>query len=173
MSEDNKDTNVSNEVGTQANENKDEGVKAFKTFQTEEEYNDAVNSLLKSKLPPKAEMDAFKSWKKSQKTAEQLQAEKDAEYQRVVTELQTLKNANITRDMGVKKEFVEFVTDKVTKMEGDFKDNLTKFLKENSQYTQVEEKIKTVGTSAKLSGDTKDENTTNQVMNDIIRSIRN
>lgn len=118
-------------------------------------------------------MDAFKSWKKSQKTAEQLQAEKDAEYQRVVTELQTLKNANITRDMGVKKEFVEFVTDKVTKMEGDFKDNLTKFLKENSQYTQVEEKIKTVGTSAKLSGDTKDENTTNQVMNDIIRSIRN
>ncbi len=173
MDGENKDNNVSNNVGTQANQNKDEGSKAFKVFQTEDEYNKAVNSLLKSKLPPKSEMDAFKTWKESQKTAEQIQAEKDAEYQRVVNELKTLQNSNIVRDAGVKKEFIKFVTSEVGQMNGDFKENLTKYLKENTQYTQIDEKIKTVGTSAKLSGEAKEGNTVNQMMNDIIRSAKN
>ncbi len=170
--ENNQDTTVDNkEVGTQANTNKDEG-KVFKSFQTEEEYNKAVNSIIKSKLPPKEEMDAFKTWKENQKTAEQKQAEKEAEYQRILSENKSLKNEKAVIEAGVKKDFVRFVSSEVSQMDGDFKENLAKFLKSNTQYTSTKEVIKTVGTSAKLDGTTRTENTTNQIMNDLIRSAR-
>lgn len=173
MEENNKNNEekvVENQVGTQANENKDEG-KAFKTFQTEAEYNKAVNSILKSKLPPKEEMDAFKNWKDSQKTAEQKQAEKEAEYLKKDNLISNLEKENAILKAGVKED-VDYVLFKVGKMEGDFKENLAKFLKENPKYTSKETVIKTVGTSAKLDGTTRTENTTNQIMNDLIRSSR-
>lgn len=163
---------VSNNVGTQANTNKDEG-KAFKTFQTEEEYNNAVNSILRSKLPPKSEMDAFKNWQENQKTAEQKQAETEEKLRQAEQTINNLNNSNFVRDSGVKKEFVKFVASEVSQIDGDFKENLAKFLKENKQYTETEKTIKTVGTSAKMDGETRTETTTNQIMNDIIRSARN
>lgn len=166
------DNNVQNNVGTQANSNTDEG-KAFKTFQTEEEYNKAVNSILRSKLPPKEEMDAFKVWKENQKTAEQKQAETEEKLKQAEKTIANLNNANAVRDAGVKKEFVKFVTAEVSGLDGDFGENLIKFLKENTQYTNTTQAVKTVGTSAKLEGNARTETTTNQVMNNIIRSVRN
>lgn len=172
VNDNNVQNNVQNNVGTQANSNTDEG-KAFKTFQTEEEYNKAVNSILRSKLPPKEEMDAFKVWKENQKTAEQKQAETEEKLKQAEKTIANLNNANAVRDAGVKKEFVKFVTAEVSGLEGDFSENLIKFLKENTQYTNTTQAVKTVGTSAKLEGNARTETTTNQIMNNIIRSVRN
>lgn len=167
----NGENNLNEGVGTQANENKDER-KAFKTFQTEAEYNQAVNSILRSKLPPKEEMDAFKTWKENQKTAEEKQAETEEKLRIANETIRNLKNTNAVRDAGVKQEFVKFVTSEVGAIDGDFKENLAKFLKENTQYTTTTQTVKTVGTSAKLDGNTRTEKTTNQMMNDLIRSAR-
>lgn len=168
------DNNVvdNNEVGTQANENKDEG-KAFKIFQTEEEYNKAVNSILRSKLPPKEELDAFKTWKENQKTIEEKQAETEEKLRKANETILNLQNTNEVKDAGVKKEFVKFVTSEVNELEGSFSENLAKFLKENPQYTANNQVVKTVGTSAKMDGTTRTEKTTNQIMNNLIRSVRN
>ena len=159
-------------VGTQANGNKDED-NAEKTY-TQEEYN-ALDRKLKAKYEKKyggIDIAKYKEWLESQKTAEQKQAEKEAEYQRILNENKSLKNEKAVIEAGVKKDFVRFVSSEVSQMDGDFSENLAKFLKENTQYTSAKEVIKTVGTSAKLDGTTRTENTTNQIMNDIIRSAR-
>ena len=121
-------------VGTQANENKDEG-KAEKTY-PQAEYN-ALDKKLKEKYEKKYEgidIAKYKEWVESQKTAEEKQAEKDANYQKVVNELNTLKNTNAVLEAGVNKEFVKFVSFEVSQMEGEFDENLAKFLKDNPKY---------------------------------------
>ena len=60
-------------------------------------------------------------------------------------------------------------------MEGDFKENLGKFLKENPKYLGNDEPkiVKKVGSSLNLSGkEQTNQNETNQTMNDLIRSVR-
>lgn len=175
--EDNKE-NVDNEidnktVGTQANENKDEG-KAEKKY-TQEEYN-ALDKKLKEKYEKKyagIDIAKYNEWVESQKTAEQKQAEKEAEYLAKDNKISDLEKENAILKAGVKED-VDYVLFKVSKMEGDFSENLAKFLKDNPKFTSSESKIiKTVGTSAKLDGNARTENTTNQTMNDIIRSVRN
>ena len=176
--EDNKDTIDNNQVedkkvGTQANENKDEG-KAEKTY-TQEEYN-ALDKKLKEKYEKKysgIDIAKYNEWVESQKTAEQKQAEKEAEYLKKDSRISNLEKENSILKAGVKED-VDYVLFKVSKMEGNFDENLAKFLKDNPKFTSSENKIiKTVGTSAKLDGNTRTENTTNQTMNDIIRSARN
>ena len=175
--EDNKE-NINNQVddknvGTQANENKDEG-KAEKKY-TQEEYN-ALDKKLKEKYEKKyagIDIAKYNEWVESQKTAEQKQAEKEAEYLAKDNKISDLEKENAVLKAGVKED-VDYVLFKVNKMEGDFSENLAKFLKDNPKFTSSESKIiKTVGTSAKLDGNTRTENTTNQTMNEIIRSVRN
>lgn len=84
--EENVNVEESGNVGTQANENKDE-VKAVKTY-TQEEYN-ALDKKLKEKYEKKyANIDIAKynEWVESQKTAEQKQAEQQANYQKALAE---------------------------------------------------------------------------------------
>lgn len=125
-------------VDTQATENKDEG-KAYKTFKTEEEYNNAVKSILKQKLPSKEEMDAFKTWRENQKTEAEKQAEKENEYKNTLMENKALKS-------GVNKDDLDYIIFKVSKMGGNFEENLQSFLKENPKYlvSQKEVKEKTI-----------------------------
>lgn len=111
-----------------------------KTFTQEE-----VNSMLK-KEKQKAEkkyegidIAKYNEWVESQKTAEQKQAEKEAEYQKVVNELNTLKNTNAILEAGVDKEFVKFISFEVSQMEGEFDENLAKFLQDNPKYLKGEE----------------------------------
>ena len=131
--------------------NQNEG-QAEKTF-TQEELNKIVQERLdkeKKKMPSKEDLKAFKDWKESQKTAEQKQAEKDAEYQRTLNELNTLKQRNAVLEAGVNKDDVDYVLFKVSKMEGDFDENLTKFLKDNPKYKESEpEGQKATGTQVK------------------------
>lgn len=71
-------------------------------------------------MPTKEELKEFKDWQESQKTAEQKQAEKEAEYQKTLNELNTLKQTNAVLKAGVNKDDADYVLFKVSKMEGRF-----------------------------------------------------
>ena len=137
-------------VDTQTTE-KNEG-QAEKTF-TQEELNKIVQERLdkeKKKMPSKEDLKAFKDWKESQKTEAEKQAEKEAEYQKALNELNTLKQTNAVLEAGVNKEDVDYVIFKVSKMEGEFEENLTKFLKDNPKYKESEPEVqKATGTQVK------------------------
>lgn len=161
--EDNKDLenqNTNTEEGTNAEgtgnvdtqtTNQNEG-QAEKTF-TQEELNKIVQERLdkeKKKMPSKEDLKAFKDWKESQKTEAEKQAEKEAEYQKTLNELNNLKQTNAVLEAGVNKEDVDYVLFKVSKMEGEFEENLTKFLKDNPKYKESEPEVqKATGTQVK------------------------
>ena len=162
--EDNKDLenqNTNTEEGTNAEgtgnvdtqtTNQNEGQANEKTF-TQEELNKIVQERLdkeKKKMPSKEDLKAFKDWKESQKTEAEKQAEKEAKYQETLNELNTLKQTNAVLEAGVNKEDVDYVIFKVSKMEGEFEENLTKFLKDNPKYKESEpEGQKATGTQVK------------------------
>ena len=146
-------------VGTQANENKDEG-KAEKTF-TQSEVN-AMEKKFKEKYEKKyagIDIAKYNEWVESQKTAEQKQAEKETEYQRVVNELNTLKNTNSVLEAGVNKDFVKFISFEVSQMDGDFNENLAKFLEENPKYLgqELKNEPKATGAPVQSTGSTTDD----------------
>lgn len=122
--------------------------KAEKTFTQEE-----VNSMLK-KEKQKAEkkyegidIAKYKEWQESQKTAEQKQAEKETKYQDTLSKNTILTQENAVFRKGVKTDDVDYVVFKVSKMEGEFDENLDKFLKENPKYLgQTVEEYKATGT---------------------------
>lgn len=169
---DDKDLSKENEVVTQDNGNKDEG-KPFKVFDTEEEYQNAVNKMFRSKLPPKEEFEEFKTWKESQKTEQQKFADLQVELEKSKNSNSSYEHLIEVIDSGVSKEFREFVSDKVGRMEGEFTKNLKDFLKNNPKMLESTQPIKTVNTAPKMNGTTNNLNSTNQIMNDLIRSSRN
>lgn len=129
----------------------------------------------KKKMPSKEELKAFKEWQETQKTAEQKQAGKETEYQKTLIRNTELENENKVFKAGVEKDSVDYVAFKVSKMEGDFEENLKKFLKDNPKYLENSEPkiVKKVGSSVNLGGKSQSsENQTNQIMNDLIRSAR-
>lgn len=133
-------TEVTGNVDTQTTTNQNEGKATEKTF-TQEELNKIVQERLdkeKKKMPSKEDLKAFKNWQESQKTAEQKQAEKEAEYQKTLNELKTLKQTNAVLEAGVNKDDADYVLFKVSKMEGEFEENLAKFLKDNPKYLKQE-----------------------------------
>lgn len=141
-------------VGTQANENKDEA-KAEKTY-TQADMN-AMDKKLKEKYEKKyagIDIAKYKEWEESQKTAEEKQAEKEAEYQKTLAENKALKNTNAVLESGVSKKFVKFISFEVSQMEGDFDENLSKFLSQNPEYLEGKEEPKATGTQVKSIGST-------------------
>lgn len=131
---------------TQTNNNEEETEKTF----TQEEVDKIVKERLK-KMPSKEEIKAFKDWQEAQKTAEQKQAEKETEYQNTLSEKQMLEKENKVLKAGVNKDDVDYVLFKVSKMEGEFEENLSKFLKENQKYIgqELEAELKATGTPVK------------------------
>ncbi len=120
-----------------------------KTF-TQEDVDKIVKERLK-KMPSKEELKAFKDWQETQKTVEQKQAEKETEYQKTLSEKQSLVQENQVLKAGVKIDDVDYVVFKVSKMEGEFEENLEKFLKENPKYIgqELETEQKATGTPVK------------------------
>ena len=119
--------------------------KSEKTF-TQEEVN-AMLAKEKKKMPSKEELKAFKEWQENQKTAEEKQAEKETEYQKTLTKNAELENENKAFKAGVNKDDVDYVVFKVSKMEGEFEENLESFLKDNPKYLSSnnnEETTKTI-----------------------------
>lgn len=118
---------------TQTEQKTEEAVKTF--------TQDEVNAMLK-KEKQKAEkkyegidVAKYKEWVESQKTAEQKQAEKEAEYAQKDTTISELQKENAVLKAGVKNaDDIDYVLFKVSKMEGEFEENLAKFLKDNPKY---------------------------------------
>lgn len=127
----NTDVEVTGKVDTQTtNQNEEQAEKTF----TQEDVDKIVKDRLK-KMPSKEELKAFKDWQESQKTAEQKQAEKEAEYAQKDTTISELQKENAILKAGVKEaDDIDYVLFKVSKMEGEFEENLAKFLKDNPKF---------------------------------------
>ena len=118
---------------TQTEQKTEELVKTF----TQEEVN-AMLKKEKQKAEKKYEgidITKYKEWVESQKTAEQKQAEKEAEYAQKDTTISELQKENAILKAGVKEaDDIDYVLFKVSKMEGEFEENLAKFLKDNPKF---------------------------------------
>lgn len=101
---------------------------------SKEDAQKMVDAAMAKKLPPKEEMDAFKKWKESQKTETEKQAEIQKQLSEKAQEAMLLKNENIVLKKGVNSDDVDYVLFKVSKMEGEFENNLDAFLEENDKY---------------------------------------
>lgn len=130
--EENKENNVVTPT-TNASEN---GGQEQKTF-TQEELNTIVETRLakaKKDMPSKEELKKYNEWKEAQKTEQENMAEKETEYQKALAEKEQIINENKILKSGVNAEDTDYVLFKVTKMEGDFEENLSKFLKDNPRF---------------------------------------
>lgn len=111
--------------------------KVEKTFTQEE-----VNAMLKrerKKLPSDEELKAFKAYQDSRKTEDEKKSEREAEYQKALAEKEDLMKENLVFKKGVSNsDDVEFLVYKISKMDGDFEDNLNAFLKEHPNYLKAE-----------------------------------
>lgn len=143
-------TGEKTEVTVTQSENKTEVGTKEKTF-TQTEVN-AMLAKEKNKMPSKEELKAFNEWKESQKTEEQKKQEEIIKNQNLLNEnayktqmLEIMKN-------GVNFEDAEFIQFKVSKMDGDFSENLTKFLTENPKYMEKETKSKVTTTGYTQNG---------------------
>jgi hypothetical protein len=101
----------------------------------------------------------YNEWVESQKTAEQKQAEKEAEYQKTLSESEMKDKTIAILRAGVKSDDEDYVLFKVSKMEGEFEENLAKFLQDNPKYIKGEEltEPKATGTSVKKIGSNNDD----------------
>lgn len=179
MEEDEKVTN------NEQNSNQDNAQNNETKF-TQEQFNEALRNEVARKtkgMPSKEELEEFREWKqKQQEDVDQENGLKDennnndenSKNQEIDLEKQNVINENKVLKSGVNLEFSEFVTFQVSKMEGDFSKNLTKFLKDNPKYLTSNDNtkfVKKIGSSLNLEG-SKPVQTTNQKMNDLIRSAR-
>ena len=118
----------------------------------EEKAQKLADGMLKKKMkgmPSKEELKAFKDWQETQKTAEQKQTEKEVEYQKAMAEKENVLQENKALKAGVNTDDVDYVVFKVSKMEGEFDDNLIEFLKDNPKYLKQnqEQEDESKGTS--------------------------
>ena len=128
----------------------------------EEKAQKLADGMLKKKMknmPTKEELKAFKEWKDAQKSDEEKKAEKDAEYQSMKNEIKMLKNEKVIVQSGVSTEYVDYINYELSKMEGDFEENLEEFIKNNPQYAKKEESkaegSSSTGTPVKQTTETK------------------
>lgn len=122
-----------------------------KTF-TQDEIDNIVKERLereKKKLPSKEELAKFKQWEDNQKTDVEKQMEIAKTAEETNKENTFLKQKLAIADKEVIKEYRNFVQFEVSQMDGDFNDNLEKYLKDNSKYLSEEEKLTT---GVKISG---------------------
>ena len=128
--------NKENNVVTPTTNTSENGGQEQKTF-TQEELNTIIETRLakaKKDMPSKEELKKYNEWKEAQKTEQEKMAEKETEYQKVLAEKEQIINENKILKSGVNAEDTDYVLFKVTKMEGDFEENLSKFLKDNPRF---------------------------------------
>jgi hypothetical protein len=109
-----------------------------KTF-TQAELDRIISERIareRKNLPDEADLKAYREWKKAQQTEAEKAAEREKEYQALQSRTIELERENAVIKAGVKADDVEFVIFKVSRMEGDFKENLDSFLAENKKFTE-------------------------------------
>ena len=124
---------------------------------------DEVNAIVKERLakaqknaPSKEDLAKYNEWKESQKTQQDKYddlVKKDNEKDTTISNLQ---KENLVLKNGITDgDEVEFIVYKVSKMEGDFEDNLKDYLANNPKYTKKE--IKATGVESKSTTIAKDD----------------
>ena len=117
--------------------NSDEVVKTF----TQEEVNNIVKERLakeKKGIPSKEELAKYNEWKESQKTQEDKYNELVKQDTEKDTTISNLQKENLILKSGITDaDEVEFIAYKVSKMDGDFEDNLKQYLADNPKYTKT------------------------------------
>lgn len=142
-----------------------------KTF-TQAQVDDIVKERLK-KIPSKEELDEFNKWKESQKSDEEKQKEKEDKTQRELQEGNAAKRELEVLKADVLKQYSGYVAYEVAKMDGEFKENLDKFLKQHPEFLQSSEQKIVKRSSASMTGKAQTgEKETNRIMNDIIRNAK-
>ncbi len=117
----------------------------------------------RAKLPNDDELKAYREWKKSQ----QSEAEKAAEREKELAELHS-KKTDLERELavlkaGVRAKDADYVIFKVSRMDGDFSENLARFLKENTEFTQPET-VKVEGTKHTISAPEQEDGVTKEFL---------
>lgn len=142
-----------------------------KTF-TQEQVN-AMLAKERKNMPSKEELDGFNKWKESQKTEADKKREADEKTQKELQEGNAAKRELQVLKADVSKQFSGYVAYEVAKMDGDFKENLTQYLKDHPEFLQSNEQKVVKRTSASMTGKAQtSENETNRIMNDIIRNAK-
>ena len=135
--------------------NSEEVVKTF--------TQDEVNAIVKERLakaqkgiPSKEELTKYNEWKESQKTQQDKYDElvkKESEKEATIL---TLQRENEVLKSGINDpDEVEFIMYKVSKMDGDFSENLKNYLAENPKYAKKEQKA--TGIESKANSFAKDD----------------
>lgn len=140
-------------------------VEAGKTF-TQADVDRIIAERLqreRDKLPNDEELKAYREWKKSQ----QSEAEKAAEREKELAELHS-KKTDLERELavlkaGVRAKDADYVIFKVSRMDGDFSENLARFLKDNTEFTQPET-VKVEGTKHTISAPEQEDGVTKEFL---------
>lgn len=114
----------------------EEVVETGKTF-TQDEVDHLIESRLaraKKQMPSKEELEAFKQWKEGQKSEAERIAQREKEFHEIMSERETIKRENIVLRSSVDQEHADYVLFKVSKITGDFEENLKVFLADNPKY---------------------------------------
>lgn len=121
------------------NNSEEEVVKTF----TQDQVNAIVKERLakeKKGIPSKEELAEYNKWKDSQKSQQDKYDElvkKDTEKDSTID---SLTKENLVLRSGITDDDeIEFIVFKVSKMDGDFEDNLTKYLADNPRHSKKEE----------------------------------
>ena len=114
---------------------------------------DEVNTLLKKErkgLPSKEELEEFKKWKDSQKTDEEKKAEAETKLKKAEADSSEKDKVITMYKQGVNEKYMDFLLFTVSKMDGDFSDNLANYIKENPEYGKaIKEESKATGIPVK------------------------
>jgi hypothetical protein len=110
---------------------------------TQAQFDEAIKARLKG-MPTKEELKEWNEYKQSLKTKEEKDKETIEDLAKTKGENLTLKQQIAILKKGIlEDDTVEFIQFKLGKSEGDFSENLEKFLAENPKYTTKEEAKKT------------------------------
>lgn len=166
--EDNKDVQTTDDVVEK---------ETTKTY-TKEDLDNSFNAGVKkanSEWQKDEKYKEFQAWKKNSQSDSEKMAELQTNYTNAMNENATLKARLKIADSDVKKEFARFVTSEVMSLVNDttdFDTALKNFKKDNPQYFG-ETVVKKVQSSPSLNAGGSQPQTTNSIMNDIIRGARN
>ena len=114
-----------------------EGGNENKTF-TQADVDRIVSDRLareRKNQPDPERLKKFEEWEASQQTEAEKAAETARKLQEAQSEAEQLRRENAVIKAGVSADDADYVLYKVGKMEGDFSENLKKFLEDNKKYT--------------------------------------
>lgn len=166
--EDNKDVQTTDDVVEK---------ETTKTY-TKEDLDNSFNAGVKkanSEWQKDEKYKEFQAWKKNSQSDSEKMAELQTNYTNAMNENATLKAQLKIADSDVKKEFARFVTSEVMSLVNDttdFDTALKNFKKDNPQYFG-ETVVKKVQSSPSLNNGGNQPQTTNSIMNDLLRGARN